>query len=191
MPKINHGYNKQKKIGTHGCIKAQNNLSDTLRLEQTQDLRGKIARLENTLRSLRLANDTLISAVDNNSMEKFFTENFDMETAVASMKEHIESRIRHLTQAEQSDLPNTSGASGGQSDQRQAVSVKLERLKAEQYDGNPLTYQVWWDRFKGRVHDNTAVSDVDKFEYLLASLTGPALTAIANLTPTAANYHDS
>ncbi len=66
--------------------------------------------------------------------------------------------------------------------------VKLPRLTLQPFDGELTTWTPFWDSFKAAVHDNRALSDIDKFNYLRGLLQRTALEAISGLSLTAANY---
>ena len=66
--------------------------------------------------------------------------------------------------------------------------VKLQRINLKHYDGDPLTFQSFWDSFDSAVHSNEAFDDVLKFNHLKSLLEGKALLAIQGLTLTKENY---
>ncbi len=69
--------------------------------------------------------------------------------------------------------------------------VKLPRLTLQPFDGELTTWTPFWDSFKAAVHDNRALSDIDKFNYLRGLLQRTALEAISGLALTAANYQEA
>ena len=58
---------------------------------------------------------------------------------------------------------------------------KLPKLNMPTFDGNLLNWQSFWDSFSSAVHDNTTLSDVQKFNYLKSQLYGEASQCIAGL----------
>ena len=54
-----------------------------------------------------------------------------------------------------------------------------------------MQWPAFWDSFKSSVHDNDALSSVDKFNYLQSLLKGPASKAIQGLPRTEGNYNDA
>jgi hypothetical protein len=50
---------------------------------------------------------------------------------------------------------------------------------------------LFWDSFKSAVHENTTLSLVEKFNYLISLLEGTASRTIQGLTLTEANYHSA
>jgi hypothetical protein len=47
-----------------------------------------------------------------------------------------------------------------------------------EFDGDPLTWQGFWDRYHVSIHSNANISEIDKFNYLKGCLRGEALAAI-------------
>ena len=45
---------------------------------------------------------------------------------------------------------------------------RLPKLILPSFNGNPLEWQSFWDAFRSTVHDNSSISDVQKFNYLRA-----------------------
>ena len=68
---------------------------------------------------------------------------------------------------------------------------KLPKLALPTFDGDLLLWQTFWDSFESSVHTNPALSDVQKFSYLKAQLTGDAMRTIDGFALTNANYHQA
>ena len=68
---------------------------------------------------------------------------------------------------------------------------RLPKLVLPSFNGNPLEWQSFWDSFRSAVHDNSSISDVQKFNYLRAQLRDGAERVIAGLPLTSANYAKS
>ena len=84
--------------------------------------------------------------------------------------------------------PDTSTAGGG------AVAsskVKLPKISLSHFKGNPIYWTAFWDAYESTVHLNSALSDVDKFNYLQSLLEKSAYEAIAGLTLSSANYSEA
>ena len=59
------------------------------------------------------------------------------------------------------------------------------------FDGEITNWTPFWDSFRAAVHENKALSDVDKFNYLRGLLQRSALESISGLALTEANYHEA
>ena len=105
---------------------------------------------------------------------------------------------------QQSNSPPSTGTSGSDSQGNTAASVenppitpppvstfqtnRLPKLVLPSFNGNPLEWQSFWDAFRSAVHDNSSISDVQKFNYLRGQLRDGAERVIAGLPLTSANY---
>ncbi|XP_037959581.1 uncharacterized protein LOC119688956 [Teleopsis dalmanni] len=69
-----------------------------------------------------------------------------------------------------------------------AHNSRLPFLKLPKFDGKYANYNRFIAAFKHLVHNDPTLSDVDKFNYLLSCLTGPALAVIEAFQITAENY---
>jgi hypothetical protein len=69
--------------------------------------------------------------------------------------------------------------------------VKLPKLVLKRFNGDLTKWATFWDSFESSVHNNSSLSDVDKFNYLNAQLEGRASEAVAGLKLTSANYGEA
>ena len=69
--------------------------------------------------------------------------------------------------------------------------VKLPKITLRRFEGNPLHWTAFWDSFRSTVHENTELSDIDKFNYLSSQLERSAAAAISGLALTEANYPEA
>ena len=70
----------------------------------------------------------------------------------------------------------------------QAPAVRLEQLVLPTFDGDPERFPEFWNIFKSRVHEDTGLSDTDKFSYLLSKLSGCAYQTVNGLNITTEGY---
>ena len=71
------------------------------------------------------------------------------------------------------------------------VSARLPKLILPNFKGETTKWQSFWDSFKSAVHENTTLSPVEKFNYLISLLEGTDSRTIQGLTLTEANYHSA
>ena len=69
--------------------------------------------------------------------------------------------------------------------------VKLPKLVLKKFNGDLTKWATFWGSFESSVHNNSSLSDVDKFNYLNAQLEGRASEAVAGLKLTSANYSEA
>ena len=70
-------------------------------------------------------------------------------------------------------------------------SVRLPKLSMKPFNGDITQWTTFWDSFKSAIHENPALSDIDKFNYLRSLLERSARESIAGLTLTAPNYKEA
>jgi hypothetical protein len=68
-----------------------------------------------------------------------------------------------------------------------SVWPKLPELTLNKFEGDIPTWISFWDAYESAVHNNTALSDVDKFTYLKSLVGRSAKDAIEGLPLTVAN----
>ena len=71
------------------------------------------------------------------------------------------------------------------------VRSKLPKISLPHFKGNPIHWTAFWDSYESAVHLNSALSDVDKFNYLQSLLEKSAYDAITGLTLSSANYGEA
>ena len=82
------------------------------------------------------------------------------------------------------DVPHSPAAPRGS-------RVKLPKLTLRPFNGDVTTWTTFWDSYESAIHNNTDLSDIDKFNYLKSLLERAAYDAISGLTLTSANYHEA
>ena len=70
-------------------------------------------------------------------------------------------------------------------------SIPLSNSNSLKFHGDPISFNPFWDSFASAVDDNSALSDVDKFNYLRNLFEGPAVGAIRGLPLTVENYESA
>ena len=68
---------------------------------------------------------------------------------------------------------------------------KLPKLNIPYFDGSLLHWQTFWGTFETSIHENTSLSDVQKFAYLRNQVQGEAAQCIAGLPLTPGNYYQA
>ena len=71
-------------------------------------------------------------------------------------------------------------------------NVKLPKLTICPFNGDLTSWTSFWDSYLATIHENTRLSEIDKFiNYLRSFLEHSALEAISGFTLTAANYREA
>ena len=70
-------------------------------------------------------------------------------------------------------------------------TVKLPKLMPKKFHGDLTKWETFWSSFESTIYINTTLFAVDKFNYLSSLLESPALSAVAGLKITTANYTEA
>ncbi len=95
------------------------------------------------------------------------------------------------TQVSQDNQSSNGAATLNSSLTQSPHQVKLPKLQLKKFDGDPTSWQQFWDSFNCAVHENTALSNIDKFNYLLGLLESTASQAISGLSLSGDNYSEA
>ena len=68
------------------------------------------------------------------------------------------------------------------------ANIRLPRVELPTFDGEPTTWQTFWDTYQPSIHVNSRIPAVEKFTRLLMLLSGEARSCVAGFAITAANY---
>ena len=103
----------------------------------------------------------------------------DLETALISEKDQGKSQqVVFVSQSAEAAINNAQ--TGTHSSVTSVRShAKLPKLELKKFYGNPINWYPFWDCFESAVHRNTALTGVDKFNYLTSLLVGSAAHVIA------------
>lgn len=69
-----------------------------------------------------------------------------------------------------------------------SIQTRLPSLKLPRFDGKYADYKRFITTFNNMVHENSSITPVDKFNYLLNCLSGPALAVVEPFQVTDENY---
>ena len=98
----------------------------------------------------------------------------------------IEQTQGSMTISNLNSLPNSVAH-----DTNQHVQCKLPKMQMPEFNGDPLRWQGFWDRYEVSIDSNTNIRDIDKFNYLKGCLKGEALDAISGLALSMENYKEA
>ena len=69
--------------------------------------------------------------------------------------------------------------------------VRVPKLMQKPFNGGITNWTMFWDSFKSAIHENSALSEIDKSNYLKSLLERSAREWIAGLNLTTANYQEA
>ncbi|XP_048482282.1 uncharacterized protein LOC119693509 [Plutella xylostella] len=118
----------------------------------------------------------------------FMNESYsECEDNYLSLKSDMQDLINILTSTETSNISMTSEHSRIQG-AGASVDVRLPRIDLPKFSGNYEDWQSFEDTFYSLIHNNTALSSVQKLHYLKACLTGEASATLKYYQVTESNY---
>ena len=184
-------------------VRAGHRAATTKRINEAEEILKKYDRSkENALEAIRteliekleklkdLNEEILDGIVETEVTEDKDSENAAIENeienaSVFTTKIHkcLHSIGKAMSLRDSADTASLLSATSGNLGQR----VKLPKIELAKFNGDPKSFQAWWDTFDSLINQND-LSDVDKFHYLRSVLTGDALSAVAGLTPSSGNY---
>ena len=153
--------------------------------------------LEEKLGQLKTLDEEIqrIICEDENSTQEALQEDMEASGKIRAEMQECVILIEDIlaSGAETSDAPSTSNASIFESNtstpQPTNIKARLPKLEVRKFNGKVHEWQEFWNSFRSAIHDNTQLSDVDKFCYLRGLIEGPAKATIAGFSLTADNYN--
>ena len=175
---------QKSRAGIMGVItRAGNSLQEWLESDSVPVIKGRLSSIESSVNQFRTVTNQLLEFIDASQVETYFIENMEKESSAQVVIESLRARLGELEPS-----VNTSNSSPSTPLASSSAHMRLDVLKMDKFDGSPIKFQSFWDRWEARYHNNPNISDVDRFEYLVLHLEGVALTAVSGLPPTANNY---
>lgn len=163
---------------------------------------------DNEILDICADNDDIEDEATNNEIEEAGCSRAEIQTAIMTLEE----RIKQQPPAQQKEGEKTATAPESEANEhvsssanatttihqreireesRRIIRAKLPKLETEHFNGREEEWQEFRDCFKGSIHSNPTLADVDKFSYLRASLHGQTHAAIAGFALTSANYENA
>ncbi|XP_020601431.1 uncharacterized protein LOC110040532 [Orbicella faveolata] len=72
-----------------------------------------------------------------------------------------------------------------------SAPTKLPKLELKKFYGNPVEWAPFWDSFNSAVHQNSSISNVNKFNYSKSLIQGQAANTISGFSLTGGNYKEA
>ncbi|GAB0096412.1 Aspartic peptidase domain superfamily [Sergentomyia squamirostris] len=115
---------------------------------------------------------------------------FATQASPSTLEQAIALMLQHQAQAEARTMELFSRLNESILSQstRPANHPKLPTLQVPQFSGEPSAWPNFKDMFRAIVHNNTRITNVERLQYLVTSVTGSAKKLIENLPLTDANY---
>ena len=153
----------------------------------SRSAKDRITRLNITLNEklviLKALDESILSAVEDGDIESEIEESKNFRGKIHEALVKLQScQVVHDQQG------NPQSQETHQQTKSNGNKSKLPKLTLNTFNGDPKRWQQWWDSFCVAVHENSAISTVEKFTYLRSLVEGSAAMAISGLQLTSANY---
>ncbi len=172
--------------------KAQTLLEGDLDEIKVQRLQVILETYDAKIEQLRKIDETISNHItDEETLGAEIAEADDYLMELTEKRYRIQFRIKCSQNAVNSDTFASSSSSQGHNNSASSSNSsnhRLPKLTLPTFMGNPLKWQTFWDTYKIAIHENVSLSDVQKFTYLKAQLSGEAANSVEGLPLTESNY---
>ena len=154
-----------------------------------------VKKIINEFKANKIEAATLISIINsrkakiselNDNIITNITEAQAIQTEIVKQNEYEEELEEALRLAEKTlAINNTTNVT---SNVVPPIRVNLPKLQLKKFDGNVLHWYSFWKSYEQAIHNSPSLGKVEKFNYLLTYLEGPAYRAIKGLTISEHNY---
>ena len=178
-----------KRIGeANEIIESEGMLSN----EQIKQLDVLHRLLENKLKLVEGLDESILSLCEVETIQNEIEDSERVLERVVECQKSIQDALtkgKNESSAQESQINPGQGLPGVASTAMNVqAKAKLPKLILPRFRGDVTKWTSFWDSYKTAVHENMAISPIDKFNYLNSLLEGPASRSIQGLSLTEANY---
>ena len=169
-----------RRVKEVGDVLAASPTPDPVKLDQLR--RG----LKDTLDTLKRLDADLMPLIDPADVTKEIEDSAKVSDELFAAL----ARVDHALQTKPASAGSTSGTgpTATHAAVHPTVMAKLPKLSLKHFHGTLTGWSPFWDSYKTAIHNNSSLSDTEKFTYLQTLLEGRAREAISGLAITDANY---
>ncbi|XP_076660720.1 uncharacterized protein LOC143364103 [Halictus rubicundus] len=179
-------------ISERGAAKAK--LTIFRKFVESADVNADIVSFEKRVRTNeglydkfdRIQTQIEASVVGTPALETHLAEREQFENTYFNTLSHAETRLIAARGESASNSASTSNPTPTPSDSYPAI--RLPVIKIPTFDGNYSQWIRFRDTFTSLVHDCDKLNDIDRFNYLVSSLSGPAARILESFGVSATNY---
>ncbi|XP_064621909.1 uncharacterized protein LOC135484415 [Lineus longissimus] len=174
-------------------LNAEAAVDTTLDVTKLDQVFAKLALVPTKLAEIVALDKDIIKATPTDTVDHAVTEAEDYTSNVEEkhiILKKIYDRLASPKQPKPATLARTPAPTNTSTTPTVPVTknVHLPKLQLSTFSGNILEWTTFFDGFTAAIHNNNALGNVQKFQYLRAQLQGEASLAIAGLQLTDANY---
>ena len=168
--------------------KAHSLMKEEMDETKLKSLKVMLETYDAKIEQLRQLDEQVSSKLDEEELlEAEIAEADDYLNELREKRYHIKFFIESKVKPSKQNIPPPSMSQTSVSTNSSA-NHRLPKLALPIFMGNLLKWQTFWDTFQTAIHNNSGLSDVQKFTYLKAQLSGDAANSIDGLPLTESNY---
>ena len=157
---------------------------DDFHVEQADDLTSTYEILLQKSRKISALEEEITMLVDVDSIEEEILEHAVFEKYVNMELRKLKKFIDNMLK-EADDVSTVSATSSRMTNDQQ---IKLPKIELKKFSGDPLNWRTFLDSLECAVDKNIHLSSVEKMNYLVNLMTGPAEQTLAGLSLCNDNY---
>lgn len=149
-----------------------------------ETINTKNTEYQSSLSSFLEDDSTELSEKEEESLGNF---NIEIEELVINLTSKLRPLLPKISNGK-SEVEDSLSEASSATTSAPSSHIRLPKLQLKSFDGKASQWIVFYNLFDSTVHSNKSLSDVEKFQYLLSSLQGEALTLVKALPLTNENY---
>ena len=185
--------NKRKKTALVKCLEknvfavvdeALKEKDEASATDDSIDLAGLLKTIDETVAELKSYNDKIYELIiEDAELEKEMDDDMTLKLKVNRYRSRVETTMKSV------EKPIPVSKSTNEEETKPSLRrAKVPDLKIPTFDGSYLEWDTFKETFDAIIGEKTEYTNVEKFQYLRANLTGPAKQCIAGFPVTGANY---
>ena len=155
----------QKNVLQGLAVKAQNYVKEGPGEGSIDDINATLKMIKKKLSVIADLNEKILEKIDENELETDVEEStlFEMkiEKSLTEIEEITKRRFYTKVDDVEPGVENTSFVAP-----HNKIGVKLPKIVMKKFFGEPVLWQQFQETFEATVHNNTSLSDIEKFSYL-------------------------
>ena len=177
-----------------------NGAKETQEESQASHLEVKLMQqrliLEEKLQILKQFDDKIVLLIEEVNIGEEIANSDEIRQAIQGVIVHVDFCLERLKKNWSKDTSSSSMSAGSVplapiSPPTNNTTVRLPKLELKHFNGNLMEWTSFWDSYSSSIHENSNLSEIDKFNYLHSLLEKSAAEAVSGLKITSANYQEA
>lgn len=152
----------------------------------------KLSQLKFTLNEklevVKLLDGEILETVQEEDVAEEIDRSDEFKEGVYTTLVRIDRALKAIPAVGSTPIPSTLVTASGHSP---GSHMKLPKLSIKPFNGDLTAWTPFWESYGSAIHNNPALTDTEKFNYLRSLLERPALDVISGVSLTAPNYKEA